>query len=355
MSQEIKLAHISLAGRKHRERGLRCEDASLSVCKHGVSVVCLSDGAGGSQYTHAEIGAKCIVKTITDLLTRHFDAFYYDNRENLVRNIIISAVQAEIAIKGNDKGNLRMEELSATMMFCAVKDRRMICGHIGDGMIARVSGSGLSPITLPQNGENASSTYFVTIRDAQNYLRIIRTTTDDTHAVVLMTDGVTDLVYDESKMLIMPVVARLAEIAVLQEADKQIKLSKTIRNYIVNASPVSDDASFGVLYFVGTPAPSIDMLPAEKEIATRDFRDDMRAVQLEMLPRVQKARAIVYSDNDETVAAKDEIAQVSDAIDSCERNSLAHEHKPCISQTKRIKSNRASANKMKSPAEADIV
>ena len=291
--RNIQIANLSLTGRKHRDKGNPCEDASLAVNQNGVYVVCLSDGAGGSQYTHANIGSKCVVETICDLMVRHFDAFFFELHESTVRSVLIAAVQAELAIRSDELSLPGMESMSSTMLFCAVKDTRMICGHIGDGVIVRVTGSGLQPISLPQNGEDASSTIFMTLPDAQDYLRVIRTTVDDTHAVVLMTDGISDMVFDGTKLLIMPVVARLAELAALSKDECEIQLAQTIKSFIIDSSPLSDDASIGVLYLTDTLMPDFGSIPSDKENCIRISGDEMRLVKTEILPRVRKAQSII--------------------------------------------------------------
>lgn len=293
MIHEVKLAYLSLPGRKHRDKGLPNEDACAAISGNGVSVICVSDGAGGSQYTHAEIGAKSIVKTVSELMFNHFDAFYQDVRENVVRSILITAIQSELAILANENSIVSLEKLSATMMFCAVKDSRMICGHIGDGLIAKVSISGIVPITIPQNGEDSTSTFFATFPDAQDYLRIIKTTTDDAHAIVLMTDGLSDMVYNSSNYLVRPVVAALAELADLPGDEIEPQLKEAIMKHVIESSPLSDDATIGIVYFSNTEGPETAKLSSEKPIPSIDYTDVMRNVQLELLPRVKLARSIV--------------------------------------------------------------
>lgn len=302
--QNIVITSLSLSGRKHRDKGNPCEDASLAVNQEGVYVVCLSDGAGGSQYIHADIGSKCVVQTICDLMVHHFDAFFFELHESVIRSVLVAAVQSELAIKSQELMLSGLDTLSATMLFCAVKDTRMICGHIGDGIIARVTGSGLQPVFLPQNGEDASSTIFMTLPDAQDYLRVVRTTIDDTHAIVLMTDGISDMVYDATKLLLMPVVARLAELAALSKEDSEMQMTQTIRSFIIDASPLSDDASIGILYLPGTMAPDPNRLPSDKENCIRNNGDAMRDVQKEILPRVRAAQEIVSQNHIKTEANK---------------------------------------------------
>lgn len=308
MPETIKMAGLSLAGRKHSDKGQPNEDACITLCQNGVSIVCLSDGAGGSRYTDAAMGAQSVVRTVSELITKHFDAFYHDVRESVIRNILVTAIQSELAILANENHIDGIERMSATMLFCAVKDSRMICGHIGDGLIAKVSSSGLVPVTIPQNGDNSGSTFFITFPDAQDYLRLIKTTTDDVHAIVLMTDGLSDMVYDASTYLVRPVVAGLSELADLPEKEQAEQLRETIQKFVINPSNISDDTTIGIMYFPGTEIPDISKFTTEKPLPNADFKDVMRNVQLELLPRVKLARAIVHPDMSQSVSGKDSVA-----------------------------------------------
>jgi len=297
MRPEPVLANISLIGNKHLNRNTPCEDSSCSLTRNGVSVVCISDGAGGSKYTHARFGSKCAVECVAELLTSHFDAFYFENRESVCRSILVTAIHSKMADLLVEHELDGLERLSCTLLFVAVKGDLVLAGHIGDGLICRVSSHGLSPLTLPANGENASSTYFITFPNAQEYLRLIKTTTDDTHAFVLMSDGVEDMVYDASNQLVRPVVARLAELASKGKEQAEEALASTIKEFVVDASQNSDDASVGILYLTGTEAPDFSELSDSKAKLERDFNDTMRAVQMEMIPQVKHAQEILSKIN----------------------------------------------------------
>jgi len=108
-----------------------------------------------------------------------------------------------------------------------------------------------------------------------------------------MTDGISDMVYDATKLLLMPVVARLAELAALSKEESELQLTQTIRSYIIDTSPLSDDASIGILYMSGTKPPDLNSLPSDKKNCIRNTGDEMRTVQNEILPRVRIAREIV--------------------------------------------------------------
>ncbi|MBO7564298.1 MAG: protein phosphatase 2C domain-containing protein [Clostridiales bacterium] len=293
MREKPVLVNTSLIGNKHLNRGTPCEDASCTLSRNGVSVVCVSDGAGGAKYTHARFGSKCAVDTIANLLCDHFDAFYFENRESISRSLLVTAVHSSMADLLVEHQLDGLERLSCTLLFVAVKGDLVLAGHIGDGMICRISSSGISPLTLPANGENASSTYFITFPNAQEYLRFLRTTTDDTHAFVLMTDGVEEMVYDSSTQLIRPVVARLAELAAKGKEEAEKELSQTIQEFVIGAGQNTDDASVGILYLPDTKVPDFSAINDSKDRFDRNHEDTIRSVQMEWVPKVKHAQEIL--------------------------------------------------------------
>ena len=287
------LVNVSLIGNKHINRGTPCEDSSCTLSRNGVSVVCVAEGAGGSRYTHARYGSQCAVDCIANLLCDHFDAFYFENRESLSRSLLVTAVHSSMADLLVEHQLDGLERLSCTLLFVAVKGDLVLAGHIGDGLICRVSSHGVSPLTLPSNGENASSTYFITFPNAQEYLRFIRTTTDETHAFVLMTDGVEEMVYDSSSQLVRPVVARLAELASKGKEQAEEELAATIKEFVIGAGQNTDDASVGILYLPDTDVPDFSSMKDAKAKFTRNHEDTIRSVQMEWVPKVKHAQEIL--------------------------------------------------------------
>jgi hypothetical protein len=184
-----------------------------------------------------------------------------------------------------------IDRLSCTLLFVAVKDRRMMIGHIGDGLIVRVSPSGVSPISMPQNDKDGK-TYFVTAAHADNYMRLLKTTVDDVHAIALMTDGVQDSVYNEDAGLVKPVVAKMAETFADGREEGEKSVLETVQKYIVGSSNASDDASFGVMFFEGTKAPDPATLESEAAkfaSSSETFKDLSQAIK----PEIIKAHEII--------------------------------------------------------------
>ncbi|MCR4689130.1 MAG: protein phosphatase 2C domain-containing protein [Saccharofermentans sp.] len=291
MYKSVTVGAITTIGKKHISRNTPCEDASYAVSDKGVSVVCIADGAGGKQYTDARFGSDAAVHVITDTLVEHFDALYEENREAAVRGYLMAKLRIAFADIMKERNIDVIDRLSCTLLFVAVKDRRMLIGHIGDGLIVRISPSGVSPISMPQN-DKAGKTYFVTAAHADNYMRLLKTTTDDVHAIALMTDGVQDSVYNEDTGLVKPVVAKLAETFAKGREEGEKEVLGTVEKYIVGSSNASDDASFGVMYFEGTKAPDTEgMDTSADKFGTSDetFKDLSVAIK----PELVKAHSII--------------------------------------------------------------
>ena len=291
MYKGITVGAITTIGNKHVNRGTPCEDASYAVAKNGVSVVCIADGAGGKQYTDARFGSDCAVHVITDTLCEHFDALYSENREAAVRGYLMAKLRVAFADIMEERTIDVIDRLSCTLLFVAVKDRRMMIGHIGDGLIVRVSPSGVSPISMPQNDKDGK-TYFVTAAHADNYMRLLKTTVDDVHAIALMTDGVQGSVYNEDAGLVKPVVAKMAETFADGREEGEKSVLETVQKYIVGSSNASDDASFGVMFFEGTKAPDPAMLESEAAkfaSSSETFKDLSQAIK----PEIIKAHEII--------------------------------------------------------------
>lgn len=302
MYSGITVGAVTLIGNKHKNRQTPCEDYSFAGEENGVTAVIVSDGAGSKQYTHARFGSEAACKSIFDLVTNHFDALYAENREQAVRSMIIARLHIAFADIMKEMQLSSLEQLSCTLMFCAVKDRRMLIGHLGDGLIAKISSSGAVPLTMPQN-EKDGTTFFVTAGHAPDYLRLIKTTVDDCHAVALMTDGVQDSVYDETAGLVKPVVAKLCETFAKGRESGEKAIEETIAKFIVGGSNNSDDASLGVLYFEGTEAPDSGRLP-DKADSFPSSDETFREMQKSMVDDVKKAHAIIagLAEKDKTEA-----------------------------------------------------
>ena len=337
MYKGITVGCVTTIGRKHISREVPCEDASFAVQKNGVSVVCIADGAGGKKYTHARFGSACAVELISDILTEHFDALYAENREAAVRSYFMAKIRIAFADIMAEKELDTLDQLSCTLLFVAVKDRRMIVGNLGDGLVVRISPSGLSPFSMPQN-EKDGTTFFITAGHAADYMRFIKTTVDDCHAVALMTDGVQDNVYDEDSGLVKPVVAKMAETFKDGREKGEAAIKEILEKYIVGSSNVSDDSSFGVLLLEGTQAPDISSLESSAEkfgTSEENFMTVAKAIKDDLM----KASEIIAK-----AAEKSEEEKASETAETAEPEAAAETKEP-EEETKPEETEKVSGNK----------
>jgi len=328
----ITVGCVTTIGKKHISRDVPCEDASFAVQKNGVSVVCIADGAGGKKYTHARFGSACAVELIADILTEHFDALYAENREAAVRSYFMAKIRIAFADIIAEKELDTLDQLSCTLLFVAVKDRRMIVGHLGDGLVVRISPSGLSPFSMPQN-EKDGTTFFITAGHAADYMRFIKTTVDDCHAVALMTDGVQDNVYDEDSGLVKPVVAKMAETFSDGREKGEAAIREILEKYIVGSSNVSDDSSFGVLLFEGTKAPDVSSLESSAEkfgTSEENFMTVAKAIKDDLM----KASEIITKAAEKSEESKEaeEAAESAETEPKAETKESEEETKPETTQ-----------------------
>ncbi len=327
MYKGITVGAVTTIGNKHVNRGTPCEDASYAVSKNDVSVVCIADGAGGKQYTDARFGSDCAVHVIADTLCEHFDALYSENREAAVRGYLMAKLRVAFAGIMEERTIDIIDRLSCTLLFVAVKDRRMMIGHIGDGLIVRISPSGVSPISMPQNDKDGK-TYFVTAAHADNYMRLLKTTVDDVHAIALMTDGVQDSVYNEEAGLVKPVVAKMAETFAEGRQEGEKSILETVQKYIVGSSNVSDDASFGVMYFEGTKAPEPDSLEstAAKFASSQEtFKDLSQAIKPELITAHEIIKKCAGEEGTEVQQAETEKAAEPNAAEVSKEQEITKE------------------------------
>ena len=71
----------------------------------------------------------------------------------------------------------------------------------------------------------------------------------------------------------------------VEHFEKEVK--SVLEDYIVNKSNVSDDSSFGALYFVDTKSPDVSSLPSRAEAFPR-ATENFRQLQELLLPRVKR-------------------------------------------------------------------
>ncbi len=201
-------AQALMIGNDHVEAHMPCQDNEYYIGKNGIHVLAVSDGAGSKKYS--QYGSEIASKSVCEYLVKEFDNLYLscetygkskgeiEESRKLVRDSIFNYVKKKIIEKA-DELQVPQDELACTLLFVAMKDEKIMIGHIGDGVICGLFNSGadesLRVISHPENGEQINITFFMTDPDAVEHLRITTDRMTNLTGVMLMSDGPEEVLY----------------------------------------------------------------------------------------------------------------------------------------------------------------
>lgn len=238
-----KTIEIFLQGARHKSNGDPCEDRTYTLSKNGVDVISLADGAGSKEYTHAAQGAECVTKTICEFLCKKFDEVYETEDSSVLSQVIMTICQTALKKRANELGVDNIIALSSTLLCIAVKGDKVISCHIGDGAIGCITENEIRVVSGPENGEFASTTYFITLPQADEYLHIDKFEKSPEDAVYfLMSDGTTEYAFNEYNNTFLDGAGKLA--LLVYDENGQAKLEDIVQNVLINKDKLSDDCSF---------------------------------------------------------------------------------------------------------------
>lgn len=177
-------------GKSHIDANIPCQDAFAHAVAGDTLVAVVCDGAGSHALSHegaATVSAQVVKnlsqgRDITESARQDIEAF---------RATVVEAVaSARVAMEARALAeNTTLSDYSCTLVGVLADAEGGFFFHIGDGLgVARSADAADYALTLPENGEYANETYFVTGDAWQEHLRVTRIP----HApacAVLMSDG----------------------------------------------------------------------------------------------------------------------------------------------------------------------
>lgn len=242
-------------GGRHKAGNQACEDRTYSLSKDGVTVIALADGAGNSKYTHSAEGAECVTKTISEFFCNNFDKFYEKKDYGELSAVIMRVCHNALQKKAKELDIDSITRLSSTLLCVAVKEKKAIVCHIGDGVIGKLTPAGTYVISEPDNGEFAGTTFFITGQNADKHIRIKKEELNDTISYFLMSDGTSDYIYDKHDNRFFDAAGKMALMPF--EDNGQEMLNETICKYMIEKDNRSDDCSYICLKLDGWDKASI--------------------------------------------------------------------------------------------------
>lgn len=174
------------------------QDAVCAINEGNVFVAVLADGAGSHCYS--DLGASAVSATVCSYLMNNIERLFTENAGTIKSEIIseTKSILNAVAVKHKCAS---VRDLGSTLIFAASDGVNFITGHLGDGIIAGISNSKLSVISFPENGNNGASTVLTTSCFALEKLRITRRPLESYDELILMTDGLTPLVFNQGYIL----------------------------------------------------------------------------------------------------------------------------------------------------------
>lgn len=212
-SQKWTNACSAVRGRSHHSSGIPCQDSVLVCCRRGVTVAALADGAGSAR--HSDIGSRCCVEKVSELLSRRFDSCWSMQDEALQAEAI-DCVLGELEQKRALDSELY--DYASTLLAVAVHGNRYLCFHLGDGVVGiqhtnESNVRSLQVLSAPENGEFINETFFTTTVGAGEHLRVYRGRLDKrgerTIGFILMSDGPETALYRASSQTLAPACEKL--------------------------------------------------------------------------------------------------------------------------------------------------
>ncbi|MCE7887676.1 MAG: protein phosphatase 2C domain-containing protein [Alphaproteobacteria bacterium PRO2] len=193
-------ALASQIGTSHTRLGTRKQDALKTFTltdKKGSRVLCamVCDGAGSAQYGGE--GASLTCRLISQAVYQHFS-----NTDNIPdTEAIWSWIDAvrDCMEQAAKKREVARKGFACTLILLISRENKNMIVHIGDGaVVGRDHAGEWTALSWPENGEYASSTYFIT-DDPKPRVRIVENDQLYT-AYALFSDGIEDMALNHKTM-----------------------------------------------------------------------------------------------------------------------------------------------------------
>lgn len=196
MAENWKIIAASVAGTAHLRRSIACQDAFafrvFDTDAGEILTIAVADGAGSAKF--AEIGAR----TACDLfisgvaaLIENGGSFSDLNREFV--SGFLKTLPGALAANGE---NADLADYACTFLLAAASETETVFAQIGDGAIVYSSETDIFRLfAVPQQGEYANTTNFVTDENAAQNLQFIRFE-NRIEELAIFTDGLQRLAID---------------------------------------------------------------------------------------------------------------------------------------------------------------
>ncbi len=155
----------SATGKRHLDQGLPCEDAYQTVITDSGVVACVCDGAGSA--SRSAEGAFSLARNVATALSLRLDDLH-------LASTVLALTEAIEHTRDQLAQNGPLAEFHATLCGIALTTEQCLVFHLGDGVIMGINPDDWTDFVVsePDNGEFAETTYFFTLPQWQQTLRV---------------------------------------------------------------------------------------------------------------------------------------------------------------------------------------
>lgn len=179
-------------GKSHVMDGKPGQDRFRYESRSGIKVLCLADGAGSAKFS--QNGAQTVVTAGCDFAIARFESGQA-SRQNL-DGYALHAHLIERLTETATRLGCELKDLASTFLCVAIAESYFVAVQIGDGVIGALRHGELEMVTLPDNGEFANVTTFVTSKNAASTIQIVSGDIEGYTGFILMSDGTADSLYN---------------------------------------------------------------------------------------------------------------------------------------------------------------
>lgn len=239
----------AVQGRGHEAKNVPLQD-QIYQQRGDVHVIALADGAGSARLSH--IGAERTVQMACKLLTDQFETIFASVDIAEAQQLVLAPIVEQLHLLATEHDTV-VKDFASTLLAVAVKDKRALIVHLGDGEIGAIKNGEQLVVSSAENGEYANATFFTTSSQAAAHLKLIksRDITPFT-AFFLMSDGTAHSFYSKQARKFAPVVEELVrQTAVQSEAELNEQLTASFETLVKQKT--MDDCSFILMAFNERP------------------------------------------------------------------------------------------------------
>jgi len=238
-----KAITCEVQGRGHIKAGVPCQDKTKKLSKNDIDVICLSDGAGSAKFSH--YGAQCIVECASEYIVDNFQKLIAPNDGRQIKVKILDYLRQKLIERAVEL-ECAIEDLASTLLLVAISMNKYLIIHIGDGVIGYIDKEDLKIASLPDNGEFANTTTFVSSKNALSSMRLFKGNIKEIAGFILMSDGVEQSLYSKpTKSLAQGTVKLLRGTCILPSTLMQSLLENLLKSLF--SQYTQDDCSIAIL------------------------------------------------------------------------------------------------------------